>query len=162
MTEEQTTKMLAVLRAAFPEMKVEDSTIIAWNMGMKDLPVDVVRKVVHDWILDEEWPPKVAQIRKRTLQSMTQFPTIDQAWRMVLNRVKSTYPGFNNDPWEAPQIVKDTLQAIGGIGTVRRSEKPDKTEEAFTRAYHHEVDKRLHDVKEKMLGDLFHELKELT
>lgn len=91
MNKEETTKVLAILKAAYPNnykgMTETDAraTVNVWQTEFAEIPVDVVLIAVYKAISVSEFPPTVAAIRKT-------FRSIYIESDILFNELKSSTP----------------------------------------------------------------------
>lgn len=140
MTPNDVTKMLAVLKSVYPHHPISDAAHEAWNMTMQDVPYDAAMPVIKQWMLTEEWFPTPAAIRKQVYQVLSPLPSASDAWLMVMDRIRNTYPGFQAPDWDAPKIVQDALKDIGGTWAVRQTDDTSRMEQKFRSAYNERRD----------------------
>ena len=134
-------EILADVKEAFPMQPMEDSTVRLWTRTLGDLDFRTTRRVVDEWIMTEEYPPKIASIRNRVLQDTSGLPTPDEAYLMVIAWQKKNYPGIPaKETWDAPQIVQDALTDIGKLYMFRQMDA-DTGRKAYITAYKKRIDR---------------------
>jgi hypothetical protein len=133
----QTTLILRDIKEAYPMQPMTENTIQLWTRTLADLDYETTRNVVDAWIMSEEWPPKISQIRTAVLDTQSSLPSVDEAWRMVQQRIKDTYFPEKAPRWEAPKEIQDAVKAThpDGLRGIRHSEKPDEMRRRFEKAY---------------------------
>lgn len=71
MTREETTKILAILKAAYPNsyknMSQQEAlgTVAVWHMQFADMPPDIVLMAVQKCISTSPFPPSVSEVKKK-------------------------------------------------------------------------------------------------
>lgn len=71
MTREETIKMLAILKAAYPSsykgMTKEEAngTIAIWTMQFADMPADIVLMALNKAISTSQFPPAISEVKKK-------------------------------------------------------------------------------------------------
>lgn len=71
MTREETIKMLAILKAAYPSsykgMTKEEAngTIAVWTMQFADIPADIVLMALNKLISTSQFPPAISEVKKK-------------------------------------------------------------------------------------------------
>ena len=71
MTREETTKILAILKAAYPNsyrnMSQQEAlgTVAVWHMQFADMPPDIVMMAVQKCISSSTFPPSVSEVKKK-------------------------------------------------------------------------------------------------
>lgn len=63
MTLEETTQVLRLLGAAYPNTKLSDATIVAYHTGLRDMDAETARSVAVDLIRSSKFFPSVAELR---------------------------------------------------------------------------------------------------
>ena len=106
-----------------------------WNMVLDDVPLEPCKTILADWFKTEDWPPDPAYIRNKVLDTTSGLPTPEEAWQMVQQRIKNTYPGMPAEAWDAPGQVQAAAKDIGGIYLIRQAEKPDAMRQRYEDAY---------------------------
>ena len=66
MTREETIKLLQMMRAAYPNVKITDpaGTVAAWELAFSDFPADMIYKAARHHLNTSPYFPLVADIRK--------------------------------------------------------------------------------------------------
>lgn len=86
-------KIIAVLKAAYPQWRPEEgSTDRVWHEMLSDLPYAVVSEGTARWIKTTTgtWPPTIGQLRAFLCEMLPeQLPTPDEAWAAVVSRAGS-------------------------------------------------------------------------
>lgn len=138
MNSNEVAQLIAVVKARYGnKFQANPATTQAWSMVLDDVSYADAMAVLPAWLKQEEWAPDPAQIRSTVMDRTCGLPSPDEAWQMVEERVRSTYPGQPAPDWSAPQIVQEALKEIGGSWAVRRSEKPEDIRRRFIGAYSH-------------------------
>ena len=106
----------------------------AWQLTLEDVPYAPCERALAQWFKAEKWPPDPSEIRAAVLRSLSEIPSAEDAWAMVLKHMKEN-GAIGGGPFAGPEVVSETVYAIGGWHRLRRSEKPDDDREAFSRAY---------------------------
>lgn len=71
MTRDETIKMLAILKAAYPSsykgMTKEEAngTIAVWTMQFADMPADIVLMALNKLISTSQFPPAISEVKKK-------------------------------------------------------------------------------------------------
>ena len=71
MTREETTKILAVLKAAYPNsyknmsQKEALGTVAVWHMQFADMPVDIVMMAIQKMISCSKFPPSISEVKQK-------------------------------------------------------------------------------------------------
>ena len=66
MTREETIKLLKMMRAAYPQVKITDpaGTVEAWELAFADFPAEVIYKAARHHLNTSPYFPLVSDIRK--------------------------------------------------------------------------------------------------
>jgi hypothetical protein len=59
----ETAAIVRVIVAAYPTTEVTDDTLELWANAFATTPTDRVQAAVTAWILDNRWPPTIADVR---------------------------------------------------------------------------------------------------
>lgn len=130
-------KLVAVCIAMWPNHPADniDVLVTGWEMALGDVPYDVAHQALAVYLREGRFFPAPSEIRKLAVDAITELPSGGDAWRMVLARMRATYPGHPAPSWEAPKPVKDAVQAMGGMHVLRMSEMPGADEARFLAIY---------------------------
>lgn len=123
MTREETIKILAVLRGAYPAFyrditkQEAESTIALWSSMFDEEPFDLVGAAVKAFIAGDSkgFPPSIGQVKERIRQiTQPEEMTEQEAWAMVSKALRnSTYGSaeeFAKLPPEVQAVVHDPGQ----------------------------------------------------
>lgn len=140
MTEDETTALLAYLKAAFSTFEVTDAVIRVWQVSMNrptPIPFAAAEFAVMEYIPVATWPPKPVDIRAIVEEKVCGLPSVDAAWRQVERSMRENYPGhpvrYTPDP-----LVLDAARVIGGIHMLRNAPSDrdyERLRERFRFAY---------------------------
>lgn len=150
MNREEVLQIIGLVKARYGN-KFEHNTATEemWCMVLDDVPLEPCKPILAAWFKDEEWPPDPSVIRNRLLETAGGLPSGEEAWLMVLDRIKATYPGFDAPPWIAPEPVLNTVKKIG-FRNIRMTEKPEEMRKRFIKLYDTE---RRELIAERTLAD---------
>lgn len=104
-------------------------TVRAWWRYLHDLEYGDVLNTVDRLVVTSQWPPKVGEVRRRTLDAVdpTDWPAPGEAWAQVQERIRSLEQGTE---WvELHPLAADAMRRAGLDGRGRADQK------AFTTAY---------------------------
>lgn len=150
MTEQDVTRMLALMAARYPNAKVwaedERVTVRAWHMTLADIPADVAREAMTSWFQRKKWPPDPSELRAEVFALASLAPDENEAWREVRRAIAGYYPGQGGKHPVIEPIAK-AIAAIGGLHALALSEEPAKDRDRFLRAYAIECN--------RLLGSMF-------
>lgn len=153
MTPSEATKLVAIIRVAYGDrFKALPGIENVWSMALAHVPYRMAEQVVTQWIRDQEWPPVPANIIEMAEQGMSPLPGVDEAWRMVRQRIASTYPGHPAENWNAPAIVQEAAGDVGGLRKIRFSEQPQRIEQEFREAYRERYRKATREAVARGIG----------
>lgn len=128
-------KIIAVLSAHAPNHPVSDATVTAWSMAMDDVPYDAAQWAVREWLRHRKWFPFPSEIRDMLTEQLSGLPSVEDAWRLVLGRMRSTYPGHEAPAWHMPVEVRRAVEAMGGVHVLRMSQAPGIDAKRFAEIY---------------------------
>lgn len=136
MNEQEAAMVARLVVARYPRAAVGEPKAMAKSywLTLNDVPYELVEKVLSDWFKSEKWPPDVSEIRSRVLEVLAEIPTAEDAWSSVLRHMRDN-GAIGGQPFAGPEVVAETVYAIGGWHRLRRSETPEQDREAFSRAY---------------------------
>ena len=137
MNRKDTLMMLTNLLSMYPNHTLNDYATERWVEAMRDVPAQAAYTVVERWIDTEKWFPTVAEFKERMHDAASPLPSPDEAWELVLERVRSTYPGVPAPAWQTHLEIKEALNDIGKIWAVRTAEGDtlERKRAQFVRAY---------------------------
>jgi len=97
MNQTESARLIKVLQAEYPHHQIADpdTLLLAWDMGLGDIPYPAVADAVVTWIRSgERFFPSSGQLRQLVIDDTGAFPSGPDAWVMVIERMKETYPGL--------------------------------------------------------------------
>ena len=81
-------KLLTVINAAFPNMKISEATVSVWYELLGDLDFRVAQTAVKKILLESPYPPTIADIRKSAVDvSVPRKLSGAEAWGKVINAI---------------------------------------------------------------------------
>ncbi len=84
MNKEQTSKLLAVLAAAFPRFEPDDLTLTVWHEMLGDLDYPVASLAVKQCMLQNTFAPSISEVRKAAIKLMNPDKlSASEAWEQV-------------------------------------------------------------------------------
>lgn len=129
-------KLLAVISAAYPNMKtVEDSMVEIWLDCLKDIDTETALKIAKKHILESPFPPTIADIRKQNVEVTTERLDATQAWGEVMKAIKNF--GLYREHEAIKSMSPLTGKTIKYMGwrDICMSEKPDVVRGQFLKMY---------------------------
>lgn len=137
MTRQEVGKLVAVCIATWPNHPVDNvaALVSAWELALGDVPYEVGNAALATYLREGTFFPAPAEIRTLAVEAVAGLPDAGDAWRLVLDRMKATYPGIPASPWDAPEPVRKTVDAMGGMEPLRRSENPGADHARFAKTY---------------------------
>ena len=112
MTREETTKILAILKAAYPNsyknmsQKEAMGTVAVWHMQFADMPPDIVMMAVQKCISTSTFTPSISEVKKKissicweAQELMTENDLPEQA----IQKAKWVYEKTRNYKYDTPQ-----------------------------------------------------------
>lgn len=129
-TQEEITRLLAVIAAAYPAFKVENVVQVKiWYESLKDCNYDQIKMAIQKHIIENKWPPSIAEIREGVVNiSNPEIPAKDEAWGEVMQAMQKFGVYRAKDAMESMHpVVAATAKRMGwremchgdNIGVVR-------------------------------------------
>ena len=137
MTREEAGRLVAVFKAAWPNHPVPnaEALVTAWEIALADVPYGMAQQAAAMYLREGRFFPAPAEIRTLVIDRLGILPDGGEAWRMVLDRMRSTYPGREAAPWAIPEAVRLAVEAVGGLHTLRMSDEPGADQARFLKVY---------------------------
>ena len=95
MNTSETTKFLLQAGEIWSSIKTSDAAIQVWSRALSDVPLEAAEQALDAYVrgVQDDYPPKPADIRRMISNAMLKLPTPDDAWRMVIAEVNRVGPG---------------------------------------------------------------------
>lgn len=154
MNESECTQILAILATNDRTGSITPATISAWALVMDDVPYRLAEAAAAEWLKHHKWMPMPVEFRDILVNALTDLPDPDDAWSVVLDRMRATYPGHPAPTWTAPDAIQRALQSVGGMEAVRINGNSPDMAENFAIVYRRYRERALHDIN---IGDAFEE-----
>ena len=157
MNREETSRVVAVLMAVYPDRPVVPGTVAGWALALDDVPYADAMVAAQVWIKTSRFFPTPSQIRELLAEATAGIPEWEAAWDEVASRRRrrGIYVGerWGNDEgaWSSP-AVEAALRLVGGYAAFCAVETGDEGtmraqfRDAYTRA-------RTAAVRRVQLGD---------
>lgn len=136
MNEYEVSKLLAVLAAAFPRFEVDDMKVNVWHEMLGDIPYDVAQVAVKKLILENTFPPSIAEVRKAVTEiTNSRLKTAAEAWGEVVQAVHRY--GYYREQEALENMSPETARVVRYIGwqEICTCEEPDVIRGQFSRMY---------------------------
>lgn len=139
MTKPEVIKLLAIIAAAYPNMKeVNEVQINIWYDCLKDIDVKVALTAIKKHILESTFPPSIADIRKQVAEiTMPETAKLDgtTAWGEVLKAIKEY--GYYREEEALANMSPMTAKVVKYMGwrEICLSEQPDVIRGQFLKMY---------------------------
>jgi len=117
MTKKEVIQILGVLGAAYPNMAVSEKTVDIWAELLKDIPFEVAKVVVKKHILENTYPPSIADIRRNVFEIMTpktEQLTAAEAWGEVMSAIRNY--GYYREAEALASMSEKTKKVVQYIG----------------------------------------------
>ena len=112
----ETTKILAVLKATYPNFYKDMSkqeindTINIWSEMFKEEPYELITIVIKEVISTSEFPPTIATIKKKLYElTHTNEESNSELWERLLKAIRNGLYGSEQEFKMLPDIVKEFL-----------------------------------------------------
>ncbi len=122
-------KAIAGLRDVYPRQEFPDRSVTAYARMLSDLEPDAVERAIGRLVGRSAWIPAISEIRWEVADERLQLPTAQEAWSMV-----TAMPNINNRD-ALPNIVRQSLDAMGGRFSIMHSERGETIRAQFIRDY---------------------------
>lgn len=106
-------RIVRVLRAAYPDKNIRPETVEVYIRCLSDLPVAALEGAVLAHISENKWFPTVAELREAALQLLPggQLPTALEAWAEVTKQVELV--GWYGQPTFSHPVIEQAVKALG-------------------------------------------------
>ena len=151
MTPHEATKLVAVLKGAFPDQTVEVSTVKIYQRMLRDLPAREANEVVMELIATMRFLPRISEIRNRVFERRLGIPTAEDALELVTARYCR---GQEPQGPRLPMFVAAVLASCGGPFGLRAARDPTRWREQFVRQYRESRNRAIEAESVKMLRAL--------
>ncbi len=145
MNKSECARIIAILATNDRSGTITPATMDAWEMVMDDIPYDAAQAAAAHWLKHHKWFPMPAEFRDILVNALTGLPEPDDAWSVVIDRMRATYLGHPAPAWNAPEAIRLTVEAMGGLNALRVSTSPAKDAERFATVYRRYRDRALYD-----------------
>ena len=89
MTKGEVAKLLAVLAASYPKFEVDDLKVHVWHEMLGDLDYSIASMAIKKLIMQNTFPPAIAEVRKAALEIMRPEVTGSEAWGEVIRAMRN-------------------------------------------------------------------------
>lgn len=74
--------LIKALKSAYPNFKIIENKIAfeMWLSMLQDIPLDMLQEAVYKHMATEEYPPSIAQLRKKALSAEVDLKDWSEAW----------------------------------------------------------------------------------
>lgn len=137
MTKAEVADVIGILKARYPRATWgpdDRLTVEAWHMSLGDVALEPVLTALRKHFQESVYAPDPVDIRGWILADAGIAPDPADAWAIAQGAIRSYYPGFNKTI-DIPDAVRNAINAIGGMHTLKMSETPSEDRDAFLRAY---------------------------
>lgn len=115
MNREETSKILAVLSAAFPRFEPDELTLQVWHEMLGDLEYPIAQLAAKKCMIQNTFPPSIAEVRKAAVQIMyPQRKAPAEAWEDV-NRAVDRF-GYYRQKEAMESLSPEVARAVRAIG----------------------------------------------
>jgi hypothetical protein len=112
MQEAEIAKLIGVMAAAYPSVKLSEPTIEVYIAMLKDIPLDVLTASIQQCMAESEFLPTVAKVRDKALALTAPIaPVPIEAWGIVLKAIGKY--GFYRTPEFNDPIITKAVECIG-------------------------------------------------
>jgi hypothetical protein len=111
MTEQEIGRILAVLKAAWPDRKVLGDTLTAYGSALGDLPYEAVDAAVKQWLHTGKFFPAPSELRELALAGAIGLPSAEEAWGEVRRAIGEI--GMYRVPRWTTWVLDQTVETLG-------------------------------------------------
>lgn len=143
MQKQECAVLVGMIASAYPSWKPTQETVAVYVELLVDLDVKEAQNALRSLLMASEFPPSVAAIRKKVLESQDGAPLLKaESWELVMNMVRryGTYDRPAIEDYATAQVV----QAIGWR-EICTSTNTDTIRAQFFRLYDEVAQKRLEE-----------------
>ena len=136
MTRAETAKILAVLAASYPKFEVDDIKVQVWHEMLGDLGYSVVNIAIKKLIMQNTFPPAIAEVRRATAELMNpDRVTKPEAWGEVIRAIRNY--GYYREKEAMASMSPITAQVVRYLGwrEICLSEEPEILRAHFLKMY---------------------------
>jgi len=117
MNKTETAKILSIISATYPQVKIKNGTVEAWHVLLGDLSFDIVLSSIKKVLQEQEYPtiPTIGKIRKEAvfLSTPHHLPA-PKAWALIISAVRRYGYSQEKEALEdMPELVKEAVKSIG-------------------------------------------------
>lgn len=144
MNETDVAELIALVKLRYPHAKLGQESaepekalagmVRVWHMALSDVPRDAAERALERWFKTEKWAPDPSEIRTAAAGELMALPEVEEAWAIAQGAIATYYPGHRNR-CAMPNVVRQAVNAIGGLHNLKMSEEPRKDRDAFFRVY---------------------------
>lgn len=112
MQEAEIAKLIGVMAAAYPSVKLSEATVEVYIAMLKDIPLDVLTASIQQCMAESEFLPTIAKVRDKALAlTLPVAPEPLEAWGVVLKAIQKY--GFYHSPEFNDPIIAKAVECIG-------------------------------------------------
>ena len=111
MTKAETIKLMAVLRAAYPNQSITEDTVEIYATMLEDVAFEDAKRAVKTLIGESRFFPTIAEIRTAIVQDFDDLPAMELAWGEVMSEVKRV--GYYGTPQWSSEVLMRAVRAVG-------------------------------------------------
>lgn len=124
MTDKEAAALVVMLKASYPNQKIEPATVQAYQHALADEDFQMARQAVDDIVSTEKFFPSISEIKHAIAIRRLDAPVAAIAWEQFAE----------NDP-ERHELVKRVGKAMGGHWAYKTSENMDVFRAHFLKLY---------------------------
>jgi hypothetical protein len=136
MTKAEVATILTVLAAVYPKFEVDDLKVHVWHEMLGDLDYDTANMAVKKLILENTFPPSIAEVRKAAMEILNpDVMTAAEAWGEVERAVR-TY-GYYRETEALESMSPSVAKVVKYIGwqNICLNEEPGVVRGQFLKMY---------------------------
>lgn len=124
MTREETIKILAILKAAYPNsyrnMSKDEAngTVMVWTMQFSNIPAEMVMVAVNKLISSSTFPPSISEVKEKIrsmywevwgiLENHRQHPSLSPSEEAMYKRMFAICESMRNEGRQEPSLLEIT------------------------------------------------------
>lgn len=115
MTRKEAAKLITTLAAAYPKFEVDEVKVTVWYEMLGDLDYSVIQAAAKKCILENIFPPSIAEIRKAAFGLLhPELLAAPEAWGLVIQAIHNY--GYNRKEEALDSLPAEVAEVVGWMG----------------------------------------------
>lgn len=117
MTKEQVAEIMVMAKDSFQKWKDIETVefvemITTWSLCLDDIPYEMGKKSMIDYIKDNQYPPTIADIRKPYKEYLEQQEVLRREYNNIYYAAIANYPGYKDSREERIEFDRITSKSV--------------------------------------------------